>query len=287
MYAGHTRGVLVHMLDGGMKTTQQKFEFTRSRSRPSPRLPVRLLWSVADVVYPPSCAMCTTQIDEVPADGAVLCRDCRIAFVPADVAWCRRCGAPVEHPAADLEGCVQCRRRRFDFSAVYPLGLYEGQLRMAVLRMKRYRENPLRMAVARLLVDQLAPRMADEPLDVVLPVPMHWTRRLFRGTNSPEAFAARLARQLDLPVRSDLLRRRRSTRPQAALSLPQRRANVRGAFSLTRGTDVRDARILLVDDVLTTGATCQEVARTLRAAGAKRVIAAVVGRTSGTGVKAH
>jgi ComF family protein len=201
--------------------------------------------------------------------------------------WCRRCGAPVEHPAEDFDGCAHCRRRRFKFSAVYALGIYEGKLRMAILRMKRYRANSLRMAVARLLADQLAPRIADEPLDVVLPVPMHWTRRLFNGINSPEVFATRLAGQLDLPVRCDLLRRRRSTQLQAPLSIPQRKANVRGAFSLTRGTDVRDARILLVDDVLTTGATCQEVARTLRAAGAKRVIAAVVGRTSGSEVKAH
>ena len=250
-------------------------------------MPSRVRRALADVLYPPSCAMCSEQLSSVPSDGAVLCESCRKEFAPSDIMWCRRCGAPGERSTDKTGGCYFCRRRRFEYSAVYPLGLYQGPLRTAILRMKKYRENPLRMAVAHLFADQLLPKIAQVPLDVVIPIPMHWTRRLWRGTNSPEIFAGRLARGLDLPVRADLIRRRRPTQPQIDLTFDQRRANVRGAFSSTWGTNVRDARILLVDDVMTTGATCHEVARTLRAAGAKSVIVAVVGRTQGTGAKAH
>jgi predicted amidophosphoribosyltransferase len=107
---------------------------------------------------------------------------------------------------------------------------------------------------------------------------MHWRRRFLRGTNSAAVLAEALADKLQLPLRRRLLRRRRYTRPQFSLSPPERRANVRGAFSVGAGYPLQEAHVLLVDDIMTSGATCNEAARTLRKAGARRVTVVVAAR---------
>jgi predicted amidophosphoribosyltransferase len=109
---------------------------------------------------------------------------------------------------------------------------------------------------------------------------MFWTRRLRRGTNSPEALAQTLGRQLGVPVRG-LLRRRRNTLPQAPLPPRERFRNVRGAFALRKSGALDGIRILVVDDILTTGATCSEAAGVLKAAGAAWVGVVVVARAHG------
>jgi predicted amidophosphoribosyltransferase len=107
-------------------------------------------------------------------------------------------------------------------------------------------------------------------------VPLHWWRRWRRGYNQSEALARRVARTLSSTCRPQALRRVRNTGPQTAQTLAGRRANVRGAFRARRGVEVGGKTILLVDDVLTTGSTCHEAARALCAAGAGRVVVAVL-----------
>ena len=112
---------------------------------------------------------------------------------------------------------------------------------------------------------------------MVAPVPMHWVRRLGRGWNHSSGLARRVARRLKLPMDDELVRTR-NTPPQVGLPASQRAGNVRGAFAVPRPKEVAGANVLLVDDVMTTGATANEAARTLRRAGAERVIVAVVAR---------
>jgi predicted amidophosphoribosyltransferase len=108
-------------------------------------------------------------------------------------------------------------------------------------------------------------------------------RRLFRGTNSPEILAWRIAGQLGARVAPGMLFRSRNTLPQADLPPGKRFQNVRGAFGLRAGYDLRDRKVVLVDDVLTTGATCSEIAGVLKRAGAATVVAAVLARAEGPG----
>jgi ComF family protein len=241
--------------------------------------PARWLRSAIDLIYPPTCANCAVSLEEDHGADGLICQACRELFIPQDIQWCRRCGAPT----TNVEACSHCQRKRYAFAEVHPLGLYEADLRMAILRMKRYHQYPLRAAMGQLLAAELHGRIAADQIDIVVPVPMHWTRRLMRGTNSPETLARCLARAIKRPLGSNLMRRSRLTRPQSDLHFKERGPNVRGAFSMKRGSKVSGARILLVDDILTTGATCHEVSRTLRAAGAKQVCVAVVGRTKGSG----
>lgn len=159
-----------------------------------------------------------------------------------------------------------------------PLGPYEGVLRSVVLRMKRRQSESLSIAAARLYAQCRRDALAQARADMITPVPMHWLRRLGRGVNSPQIVARCLAGAMDVPLAPRMLARRRNTLPQSELLPRERLANVRGAFRVRAGYDLRGARVLLVDDILTTGATCGEIARVLRRAGATAVFAAVLAR---------
>ncbi len=137
------------------------------------------------------------------------------------------------------------------------------------------------MAVGHLLWLRRGAPLVALQADLLVPIPMHWRRRLLRGANSPELLADRLARRLGVPVANRLLIRCRNTKPQADLKPKERFGNVRGAFRTAKGYGLQGARVVLVDDVLTTGATCSEGAKVLKQAGASMVGVAVVARAEG------
>ncbi|MEX0677697.1 MAG: ComF family protein [Pirellulales bacterium] len=230
-----------------------------------------------DLVFPPVCACCRDAVE--PGSFAPVCAACRAALVDARPG-CPRCGASIP-PGGDPQKCARCRDKRFHFDRVSRLGVYQGALRSAVLRIKRSHQRALAVALAELLAESAAAPLAALAPDVVVPVPMHWTRKLWRGANSPDAIAKRLAAHLGLPARPDLLVRCRRTAPQASLSHSRRRANVRGAFRARRDPDLPGARILLVDDIMTTGATVDEAAKILSKSGARVVAVAVLARAEG------
>lgn len=232
-----------------------------------------------DVVYPPVCASCESAIEN-SADG-LLCETCRPALAAA-TPGCPHCGASAL-PADGSSECPQCRHLRLHFDRVVRLGTYHGALRTAVLRIKRPDERALAAALGELLARLGSSRLAALEPDVVVPVPMHWTRLAWRGANSPDVIAGRLAGQLGVPMRSNLLFRRRRTAPQASLPPSRRKANVRGAFRAAKHPDLPGARVLLVDDIMTTGATVNEAAKTLCKAGASFVGVAVLARAEGLG----
>ncbi len=134
------------------------------------------------------------------------------------------------------------------------------------------------MAMGDLLYAERETELAALAAEVIVPVPMHWSRRLLRSANSPELVAAALSKRLRISLLTGGLLRRRNTRRQGSLLRSQRTANIRGAFGLSAGYDFSAARVLLVDDVMTTGATCSEAAATLRRGGAAHVGVAVLGR---------
>ena len=127
------------------------------------------------------------------------------------------------------------------------------------------------MTLARLALRRLRPRLTTERVDVVVPVPMHWSRRAVRRTNAAEIVGQIVARSLGVPCASRMLRRRRNTMPQFTLPRSERFPNVRDAFVQRTSYHLRDARVLLVDDILTTGATCSDASRALRTVGAVHV----------------
>ncbi len=175
--------------------------------------------------------------------------------------------------------CNRCQKAAFHFDRVITLGRYEGELRAAMLRLKRPGQEALGLAVGDLIYRQRAEALTGLNIDVIAPIPMHWRRRLRRSVNNPEILAEQLARRLRKPLATRLLVRQRNTLPQFELSSAERFRNVRRAFRPSLNYLLQDAHVLLVDDVMTTGATCSEAARCLRRAGAAQVSVVVAART--------
>jgi predicted amidophosphoribosyltransferase len=151
-----------------------------------------------------------------------------------------------------------------------------------VLKCKHARYEPLAAGLGQQLARRIRELPFDQPPELVVPVPMFWLQRMWRGANAAESLSVAAAAELRLPVAKGLLVCRRFLRKQSTLRPPERRRNVRHAFRASWRYNIRGARLLLVDDVMTTGATAQETARVLKAAGAAAVYVAAAARGTGT-----
>jgi ComF family protein len=224
---------------------------------------------------PASCYVCG-----IPLAASVrhFCDTCRKNVFTDPHSVCPHCAATIGSFGAPDGYCPQCRAERFAFESVIRLGPYDGALRDVILRLKHHGNEGLAELVAETWGRQAQANFAALQVDAVVPIPLHWWRRCQRGYNQSAALAHGLAAILQLPLQTAWLRRIRNTPMQTRMSLSGRRDNVRNAFRVRRGISVKERSILLVDDVLTTGATSSEAARMLRQAGAKRVIVAVLAR---------
>jgi predicted amidophosphoribosyltransferase len=248
---------------------------------------------VANLVFPPCCLSCDRALDETAktARDVALCETCIEQLEFFEGPTCDRCGAPVPFakpgngeglpPVRKMAGCYRCRGRKLWFDSTIALGLYGGQLKDILLRMKTAEGDALSLTMGRLIWQMRGERLARLGVDVVAPIPLHWRRRVAHRTNSAAVLAEVLSSKLGAPRADGMLRRNRYTRKQFDVSPTERWTNVRSAFAVRAGYHLRDAHVLLVDDILTTGATCSEAARTLRAAGAARISIAVVARAYG------
>lgn len=237
------------------------------------------LHAAADLLFPPACIHCQREIDG-SKDNVLLCSPCRHEFTDGKLP-CRFCGAGMPDGLQPLDRCLYCRGSRFKFDTVIRLGDYEGALQPAILAAKRSANVALAMHLGRLLARMRSAELASLRVDAVLAVPAFWTRRSKHGHNSPDVLAAEVAHHLRLPLAEHVIVRTRATRPQTELKPPERRSNVRNAFSVRPHPDLPGARLLLVDDVLTTGSTANEATRALLKAGASLVAVAVLARAVG------
>ena len=240
------------------------------------RLSQNCLARVRDLLYPPCCLVCRADLADAVA-WPHLCGECAEQLRETAVATCLRCGAST----GPYGKCMWCRRRRYGFDSVLRLGTYEGQRRSVCLRMKGAKGDGLASAMAELLWRAQGERLREIAADVVVPVPLHWRRGLARRHQPADTLARWLALRLHVPLGRPILKRRRATLSQRTLPPTRRWENVRGAFQTAAGVALCDAKVLLVDDVLTTGATCSEAARALKRAGASAVHVAVVCRGEG------
>jgi ComF family protein len=237
-----------------------------------------MLHYLLNFLYPPRCAACG---EGLPIDTTRrVCAPCLAAVEPPRPPLCLACGAPL-HAGVEDERCEHCRAAPPAFDSACAIARYRsggghdagsdgsGTVAALLRRHKYGLDQSLGRALAEFL--DAAPALDPGAFDVVIPVPLHRSRLRWRGFNQAALLGAALARRLDCPLDVSSLSRVRSTPPQTARDRSQRARNVRDAFAVRRPARVAGRRVLLVDDVMTTGATANECARVLRAAGARRI----------------
>jgi ComF family protein len=219
--------------------------------------------ALLDLIFPPRCAGCG-------AWGTLFCEACQAQIETITPPVCPRCG----HPTFDNALCAACRREPSNLDGITAVAIYAHPLREAIHTLK-YRDG-------RALAAPLGERMADawrqacRQADMFLPVPLHPSRLAERGYNQSLLLARVLGANVGVPVTETALVRQRATLPQVGLGWHERRQNVSGAF-VCQG-DVRGKRVVLIDDVCTTGATLEACAAALKAGDATSIWALTLAR---------
>ena len=191
--------------------------------------------------------------------------------------FCERCAEPFPRSLSDSFVCANCEKRKWALSRLRAAYRAVGSVREAVLRFKYGREYFLRPWLGRWLRDGFCQHYAAESWDALIPVPLHPMRRRKRGFNQSLEITRWLGERTGLPVKEGLVRQK-VTPPQARLRRSERLRNLRGALALAPGFDPQGLRLLICDDIFTTGATADACARVLRQAGAAEVAALTVAR---------
>jgi ComF family protein len=200
----------------------------------------------------PVCGACWAKLEPLAAE--FYCAQCRTAFLS-------------RFPLDEQGLCGLCRRGVRGFDAAYSFGFYENELRKLVHVFKYDRIQSLSAPLAKLMARALPLELS---FDVIVPMPLHWRKRWQRGFNQAGLLASEIGRRRHTPVRN-ALRRVHNTKSQAGLTSAKRRENVSGAFQVKKRLTVDGQRVLLIDDVMTTGATAASCARALKRGGARQV----------------
>jgi ComF family protein len=223
-------------------------------------------WSAfINLLFPPRCGGCGTT-------GSLWCEACRTAVQPVEPPWCEKCG----EPNTPTRLCSKCQAQPLEIEQIRSVALLLGPLRQGIHRFKYEKLSSL--------ADPLGARLADYwrtnhfTADWLIPVPLHPSRERDRGYNQSNLLGQRLAAQVGVPLISKGLRRMRVTAVQMELNAVQRKENVSGAFACA-DQRVRGARVIIIDDVCTTGATLEACAVALLKTGAVSVMGLTLART--------
>jgi ComF family protein len=226
-----------------------------------------------DVILPRHCYHCGQPIAS-EGQGS-FCEVCWGLIRLITPPYCPCCGQPFRSPVALTYSpeyrCGVCRAAPPPFDHARAVGRYEGPLRQAIHLLKYRGKLQVKRPLLRLALEHFEIHFPAPVFDAIIPVPLHRERLMQREFNQATVLANGIARHLEVPMLERQLVRVRSTRPQVELSGRERRQNVRRAFAVTNAAALEDKVLLVVDDVLTTGATLGEVAKTLKAAGARQV----------------
>ena len=235
--------------------------------------------ALASVVFASPCRICgevLTNASRIP-----ICEKCLEGFEKIAEPMCAGCGRPFTAAGAgrvEQPLCRLCRVGFYGFDRARSFAIYDEALREAVLLLKYQELTVLGDWFAERLAEVLARAPGEWRADIVVPIPLHVDRRRERGYNQAELIARPLAKRLGIRFESRVLVRTKPRPPQLVLSRTEHWRSVRGAYAIRPAAKVDNLRVLLVDDVLTTGATLDAGARVLKKAGAATVLGLTVGR---------
>lgn len=230
--------------------------------------------ALGSLFYPPTCVVCLGTVEGVE----YLCSSCRSRAPRIVAPFCAKCSEPFFGAITQTFSCANCEHRTLHFDTAVAAYRSRSLVRKLVHDFKYGRQRHLRYPLAEWLSETLNdPRLRDRRFDVIIPVPLHAARERERGFNQATLLAELLATKMAVPLRP-VLERIRYTTTQTSHDRAERMENLQDAFRLRKNRDVRELRVLLIDDVLTTGSTLSECARVLKAAGAISVHAATAAR---------
>lgn len=236
---------------------------------------LRLLFGdLLDFVYPPHCGVCGGELNR--GDG-VICEACWRSLETIAPPFCQKCGLPL---SSQNNLCSACEVREHMFSFARSYGLFDELFQKIIHLFKYRRKLSLTEPLSSLMTQMVKADLRFSCLEAVIPVPLHPVKRRARGFNQSELLAQNLSRAMGWPLLRGALLRAVNTPSQSKLSLKERMTNVRDAFWVKDPREVQDKRILLVDDVLTTGSTADACSSVLLAAGAIQVSVVTAARAA-------
>lgn len=244
----------------------------------------RLPKAFIDAIFPPKCLICSAYRDSRQASvgsdascsisdltASYFCESCRKDLTPIASPFCSRCGLPFVSREGESHTCSECLLEKRYFRRARSFGVYDGSLMEAIHLLKYRKKSLLSRPLSTLARETFFQFWDVGGIDLLVSVPLHVKRLRERGFNQAHLLIRRWARQDGILLDGLTLIRSRWTEPQTTLSRTERRKNIKGAFSLRHPEKIKGRKVLLVDDVYTTGATVNECARVLMKAGAEFV----------------
>jgi ComF family protein len=235
-----------------------------------------ILTGIADLIFPPRCITCDNLLER--HDPLPFCPSCMdgIRFIRSPL--CPRCGVPFPVIEGEDHLCGDCITSKKPYAAARAVGRYDETLLTAIHRFKYRGRTGIGEILGRIMADFAAGIWDMKIFDRIVPVPLHRKKLRERGFNQAVILARKLSKQFDIPLDFTSLRREVFTSPQVGLGREERSANVHGAFTVRHPERITGRRILLVDDVYTTGSTLAECARVLSRAKAEAVTVLTLAR---------
>jgi len=230
----------------------------------------RFIEAVLDIIYPRICLACKNKLANCASIDNLVCLECWSKIKRNTPPFCRLCGRHMDKPQKNI--CPGCIKNPLYFDRAFSPCVYEGAIVDLIHEFKYKNKEHLGFTLSRLILEFIEEFNLDfEILDFIIPLPLHRARLREREFNQAQVISKYLAEKLNKPLEDNLLFRNRNSRTQTELETRERFLNVKGIFSVKKGAPLKGKNILLVDDVLTSGATSSEAAYALKQAGANAV----------------
>ncbi len=233
----------------------------------------RLLWGLKNLIYPTNCLACKNKID-FNLETKFICAACWEKVERNLPPFCASCGRHLEEKDLSGNRCLSCLNKEFHFDRAFSPCIYTGTVKKLIHEFKYsqkiYLGKPLALLMHKFIRDFNLPL---QYFDFIIPLPLHASRLRQREFNQAQILSAQVGKEFAIKVLTQVLLRTKATPTQTNLSFQERQENVRNSFTVIQPELIKDADILLIDDVLTTGATLDTAAKCLKEAGARMVIA--------------
>lgn len=231
----------------------------------------RLISGFVDIVYPRRCLGCKNKLEASPVDG-LICRDCWGNIKRNVPPFCHSCGRHLEKANFSKNICAHCIKKNLHFDRAFSPCVYTGVIKELIHEFKYKGKDYLGFPLSKLMIEFIREyNLPMDCLDFIVPIPLHKTRLREREFNQAEVLSKYISEEFKGKLLADALLRHRLTKTQTDLETDERLLNVKDSFLVNRLEDVKGKNLLIVDDVLTTGATASCAAQTLKRAGANIV----------------